>query len=54
MHVIARPSGTEPKLKCYLQVRLPQEQSADLPTARAEAAGLMARLRSEMAEALGL
>ena len=52
--VVVRPSGTEPKLKCYLQVRLPQEQSADLPTARAEAAGLMARLRSEMAEALGL
>lgn len=52
--VVVRPSGTEPKLKCYLQVRLPREQSADLPTARAEAAGLMTRLRAEMAETLGL
>lgn len=52
--VVVRPSGTEPKLKCYLQVRLPRERSADLPGARAEAAELMARLREEMAESLGL
>lgn len=52
--VVVRPSGTEPKLKCYLQVRLPREHSADLPGARAEAAELMTRLRGEMAELLGL
>ncbi|MDN5571509.1 MAG: phospho-sugar mutase [Propionibacteriaceae bacterium] len=61
--VVVRPSGTEPKLKCYLQVRLPpatdetatdESATASLAVARLEAAGLMEQLRAEMAEALGL
>ena len=35
--VVVRPSGTEPKLKCYLEAHLPAVRSADLGTARAEA-----------------
>ncbi len=44
--VVVRPSGTEPKLKAYLEVVLPG--SAD------EARTRLDRLRSEMASALGL
>ena len=54
VHVVARPSGTEPKLKCYLEVRLGVEESQDVPAARATAAGLLERLRAEMATALGV
>ena len=54
VHVVARPSGTEPKLKCYLEVRLDAAESADVPAARAVAAGRLARLRAEMADALGV
>ena len=50
--VIIRPSGTEPKLKCYLQVVVPVE--ADLTAARAEAEGAMTALRADVAAALGL
>ncbi len=52
LHVVARPSGTEPKLKCYLEVRMPPAD--DVRAARAEAADLLAELRREMAEALGV
>ncbi|MVA76436.1 phospho-sugar mutase [Auraticoccus sp. F435] len=52
--VVVRPSGTEPKLKCYLEVRLSPAESADVPAARVRAAGLLATLREEMAAALGL
>jgi len=54
VHVVARPSGTEPKLKCYLEVRLTPEESREIETARATAAARLARLRSEMAAALGV
>jgi len=54
VRVVVRPSGTEPKLKCYLQVRLPREDSQDLDAARATAADLMSRARADMAAALGL
>lgn len=50
--VVVRPSGTEPKLKCYLQVRLPA--GGDLASDRAKAAELMARARADMTVALGL
>jgi len=52
VRVVVRPSGTEPKLKCYLQVRL--APGTDLASDRAEAAALMAQARDEMARALGL
>lgn len=54
VHVVARPSGTEPKLKCYLEVRLDPEESADVAAARTVAAGRLAELRREMAAALGV
>ena len=55
VHVVARPSGTEPKLKCYLEARVDAERSAaDLRSARAEAAAMLTTLRDEMAAALGV
>lgn len=54
VHVVARPSGTEPKLKCYLEVRLSVEESHDVATARAKAARRLERLRQEMGSALGV
>ncbi len=52
VRVVVRPSGTEPKLKCYLQVQQPVTD--DLVAARDAAAGRMAAARAEMAQALGL
>ncbi len=52
VRVVVRPSGTEPKLKCYLQVKL--APGTELAAERAEAAALMAQARDEMARALGL
>lgn len=55
LQVVARPSGTEPKLKCYLEVRLsPEETQADLTKARRTAADLLTVLRGQMAAALGV
>jgi phosphomannomutase len=48
--VVVRPSGTEPKLKAYLQVVEPVD--GDLGAARAAAADRMARLRTEVGELL--
>lgn len=50
--VIIRPSGTEPKLKCYLQVVVPV--TGDISGARAGAQGELASLRASVAEALAL
>jgi phosphomannomutase len=52
--VVVRPSGTEPKLKCYLEAHLPASPDADLIAARAEARSVLAAVRSEMSSALGL
>ena len=49
---IVRPSGTEPKLKAYLEVVQPVD--GDVPTARRQAARSLATLRAEVAAALGL
>ncbi|GAB3820148.1 phospho-sugar mutase [Tessaracoccus terricola] len=54
LHVVARPSGTEPKLKCYLELVLTPQESADAAAARARAAGELEQLRAEMAAALGV
>lgn len=52
--VIVRPSGTEPKLKCYLEVVVPVAKHADLPAARAEAAGLLATIKRDLSTAAGI
>jgi phosphomannomutase len=52
--VVVRPSGTEPKLKCYLEAHLPAAHSPDLVTARAAARSMLATIRLETSAALGL
>ncbi|MEU5947511.1 phospho-sugar mutase [Micromonospora sp. NPDC047465] len=51
--VVIRPSGTEPKLKAYLEVVEPVADG-DVAAARARAAEAVAALRAEIAAALGL
>jgi phosphomannomutase len=52
--VIVRPSGTEPKLKCYLEVVVPVGSHAGLPAARTKAADLLATVRRDLAAAAGI
>jgi phosphomannomutase len=57
--VIVRPSGTEPKLKCYLEVVVPvvpdgPATTADVDAARLVAAHRLAELKDGMSAALGL
>ncbi len=52
--VVVRPSGTEPKLKCYLETVLPVASRADLPAARAAAQDLLDALKRDFATAAGL
>jgi phosphomannomutase len=55
VRVVARPSGTEPKLKCYLEARRSLAESrADLRGARAAAARVLDQLQLDIATALGL
>lgn len=50
--VVVRPSGTEPKLKCYVEVRLPP--TVEVAAARTRARDRLADLRAEMDGVLGL
>ena len=52
--VIIRPSGTEPKLKCYLEVIRSVGSAAELPQARQEARGALDGVLADVREALGL
>ncbi|MFF5250759.1 phospho-sugar mutase [Streptomyces leeuwenhoekii] len=52
--VIVRPSGTEPKLKCYLEVTVPVAAHAGLPAARAKAADLLTALKRDLSAAAGI
>jgi len=55
--VIVRPSGTEPKVKCYLEVVVPVAGDAshdDLTAARAFARQRIDRVKADMQRALGL
>ncbi len=52
--VIVRPSGTEPKLKCYLEVVVPVTAHADLPKARATARDLLTALKQDLSTAAGI
>ncbi|MFH8237432.1 phospho-sugar mutase [Streptomyces sp. NPDC018321] len=52
--VIVRPSGTEPKLKCYLEVVVPVTAHADLPKAHATARDLLTALKQDLSTAAGI
>jgi phosphomannomutase len=50
--IICRPSGTEPKLKCYIEVVVPVTDSIEAARERADAT--IAGIKKDLAEALGL
>ncbi|MFC5370402.1 phospho-sugar mutase [Arcanobacterium bovis] len=52
--VIIRPSGTEPKVKCYLEVIEPVADEAALPAAKERAAARLAQFKLDMAQVLKL
>jgi phosphomannomutase len=52
--VIIRPSGTEPKLKCYLEVIQHVGSAAELPAARQAARAALDEALRDVKEALGL
>ena len=52
--VIVRPSGTEPKLKCYLEVVVPVPGRDELPAARTRAADLLTGIKRDLATAAGI
>ncbi|MFE0426495.1 phospho-sugar mutase, partial [Streptomyces sp. NPDC058953] len=52
--VIVRPSGTEPKLKCYLEVVVPVGDRSELASARTRADELLAALKRDFAAAAGI
>ncbi|WP_154793064.1 phospho-sugar mutase [Occultella kanbiaonis] len=52
--VIVRPSGTEPKLKCYLEVIETVAPGEDLGPVRARAASRLELLKADIAAAAGL
>ena len=47
--VVVRPSGTEPKLKAYLEVVAPVTDAGNLPAARAAAHRDLARIKADLA-----
>jgi phosphomannomutase len=54
VRVIVRPSGTEPKLKCYLETVVPVHDDAGVLAARGRGEDELDQLRAEMSTALGL
>ncbi|MDT0543775.1 phospho-sugar mutase [Streptomyces lonegramiae] len=52
--VIVRPSGTEPKLKCYLEVVVDAPAADALAAARATAEQVLSALKADLAEAAGI
>ncbi|QXE39096.1 phospho-sugar mutase [Streptomyces sp. GMY02] len=52
--VIVRPSGTEPKLKCYLEVVIPVADATGLAGAKGEARGVLEALKRDMSAAAGI
>ncbi|MFH8555375.1 phospho-sugar mutase [Streptomyces celluloflavus] len=52
--VVVRPSGTEPKLKCYLEVVVPVASAQSLPAARAQAAAALAAVKADLSAAAGI
>jgi phosphomannomutase len=54
VRVIVRPSGTEPKLKAYLETVVPVHEDAGMIAARGRGEDELDELRAEMSAALGL
>jgi phosphomannomutase len=54
VRVIVRPSGTEPKLKAYLETVVPVHQDAGMIAARGRGEDELDQLRAEMSAAMGL
>ncbi|PRY51926.1 phosphomannomutase [Geodermatophilus tzadiensis] len=54
VRVVVRPSGTEPKLKAYLETVVPVHDDAGVIAARGRGMDELDQLRGEMAHALGL
>ena len=52
--VIVRPSGTEPKLKCYLEVVIPVPDATDLPSARSTGTQVLESLKRDLSKAAGI
>lgn len=52
--VIVRPSGTEPKLKCYLEVIRPVAEGDDLKQVRNQAQEQLGKIADDIRAALGL
>ncbi|GGR15959.1 phospho-sugar mutase [Streptomyces netropsis] len=52
--VIVRPSGTEPKIKCYLEVVVPVTDASALTGARAQAETVLASIKADLSKAAGI
>ncbi|MEV5481003.1 phospho-sugar mutase [Streptomyces sioyaensis] len=52
--VVVRPSGTEPKLKCYLEVVVPVTSPEALPEARTTATAALAAVKRDVSAAAGI
>ncbi len=52
--VVVRPSGTEPKLKCYLEVVVPVNPEDGVDAARIAAAGRLDAIRGDIKAAAGI
>ncbi|WP_030290796.1 phospho-sugar mutase [Streptomyces katrae] len=52
--VIVRPSGTEPKLKCYLEVVVPVADAADLAPARTRGQEVLDAIKKDLSAAAGI
>ena len=52
--VIVRPSGTEPKLKCYLEVVVDVPAAVGLPASRTTAETVLAALKKDLSTAAGI
>jgi phosphomannomutase len=53
VHAVVRPSGTEPKLKVYLEARRPATSGAEVPTERREAELVLDALWADLKTVLG-
>lgn len=52
--VVVRPSGTEPKLKCYIEVVEPVRDPADLPESKMRALAAVEEVRADLAHVIAI